>query len=134
MKRMILAWCLWWGIFHTAFASSSKISDNNKIKTIEAEAIALEQSINIVVQENLKCENKDDCYALAIGAKGCGGPIRYAVVSKKNTYEKILKPLSTLLIDKTNKLNEIKPSISNCSFVMPPEVTCNHRACSTNVH
>lgn len=70
------------------------------------------------------CETADDCEAIPLGAKACGGPQSYAVVSNlSETYGEFVT-----LADELERIegiyNEVAEVTSDCAYEVAPEVAC----------
>lgn len=75
------------------------------------------------------CSNSGQCEVIAFGSKPCGGPWEYLAYSSSDTDV-------GLLIEMVNTFNQLQEEynlkngiISDCAFVMPPEVTCADGQC-----
>lgn len=81
----------------------------------------ISQSIDKLV--SLSCENTDQCKAVAIGAKPCGGPSHFIVYSS-GTDEDQLTTLIDQYTDLNKKYNEVSGIGSDCSVENPPTLEC----------
>lgn len=90
---------------------------------------ALEEKINSL-NLDLTCKNNEDCVALPVGYKPCGGPERYIIASKAN--EKF-KELGTT-IDKhfeADKEWKYKENLaSTCDVTEKPTARCQIKKCN----
>lgn len=88
------------------------------------------QKKSSITQVDLRCESKNDCVALSIGNKLCGGPVGYLVISKldpnfSSTNEKLAK-----LTEADRKFQSIlRGFASTCSYETPPQIDCRSNCC-----
>ena len=54
---------------------------------------------------DLSCEKKDDCTAIPVGARACGGPNGYVVASRLNATYDFVETLASITEDLENKIN-----------------------------
>jgi len=74
------------------------------------------------------CADVSSCASMAIGVKPCGGPWRYLVYSRAVTDERTL----AAVVSEYNEIDRRSPrygTISDCSIVMPPALSCASGVC-----
>jgi hypothetical protein len=89
------------------------------------------QLITEMAARDLSCATDADCSVVALGAKGCGGPNSYALVSTLNADIEQIEVLAIELeqVERAYNLEQTNV-VGNCSIVMPPEVACVSNICS----
>ena len=75
------------------------------------------------------CDSTQQCQAIAIGAKACGGPERYLAWSSKNNDGKKLKALALAQAEASRKQQQADGMMSTCSIVTDPGATCEAGRC-----
>ena len=100
----------------------------NTKKVSSEEIKVLNQSIDNMVALDLSCQSNSDCTAVALGERACGGPKRFAIVSKRNAgYGSIVA--SALDLQKKERIyNQQEQIISICSLVEAPPYKCDTAA------
>jgi hypothetical protein len=117
-------------------SSTDSGGDNstNTKKVSDEEIKALYQSIDNMAALDLSCQSDADCTALALGSRACGGPKRFAIVSKRNAgYNSIVSAASNLQV-KERQYNQQEQVISICSLVEAPPFKCDAaRKCAVDL-
>ena len=75
-----------------------------------------------------ECDHPDQCHAVGIGAKACGGPGGYLAWSVKNTDQAALMAAVNAQVQAQKAANRTGGLMSDCSIVMAPTATCRPRA------
>lgn len=70
------------------------------------------------------CADAQDCRAIAFGDKPCGGPWSYKVYSVTSVDTLELAGLVDAYFEFNQTLNERHGWMSDCMFVMPPNIDC----------
>lgn len=70
------------------------------------------------------CADAEDCRAIAFGDKPCGGPWSYKVYSVTSVDTLKLVGLVDAHFEFNRTLNERYGWMSDCMFVMPPNIDC----------
>lgn len=76
-----------------------------------------------------QCWTSDDCGALPVGAKPCGGPSDYIVYSKLSSYADDIEKLATLSSKLESEYHQENPDKRPCTVVGAPTVTCSFNIC-----
>ena len=116
MKRLIIITS-----FIFSFSSFATIPENPTDHLIKA--------MNVLNEQNLKCQSDNDCNTIAYGSKACGGPNGFIVISQKNRkLDQIttLANMSETVEDDYNRENNIN---STCDQILAPPVKCIQRSC-----
>lgn len=112
-----------WTIFvsHYAFAQSGGY--------MKSAHTHLEKSISILAGSDLGCKTEEDCEALPVGLRSCGGPEKYVVISTENASYDVLIDLGAVS-ESLGQVNLRKnTSFSICTIVLPPQLTCRKNKC-----
>jgi hypothetical protein len=97
----------------------------------EAKAIeALKEQARYLNTQDLSCESVNDCQAMELGSKACGGPKAYLVVSMKNNNYTRVATLATATVDREDAYNRKYRVISDCMMIMPPTIGCVANKCA----
>lgn len=83
----------------------------------------------LIKSNTVPCKAKDDCTALPLGVKACGGPLEYIILST-GTQAKIQSEITDL----TKTINEMDNAenvgkVGTCDAVAKPEVACQSGSC-----
>ena len=81
--------------------------------------------------QDLSCDKTEDCVSIAVGARSCGGPSGYVIVSKKNkNYSKIIErtKVHEALSKEQIKLNG-GGMMGTCNMIMPTSAVCIKNIC-----
>lgn len=82
--------------------------------------------------QDLSCSKTEDCVSVAVGARICGGPSGYVIVSKKNkNYSKIVEraQVHEALSKEQIKLNG-GGMMGTCNVIMPTSAVCVKNKCT----
>lgn len=74
-----------------------------------------------------ECDHPDQCHAVGVGAKACGGPNGYLAWSVKNTDQKALLAAVQAQADAEKKENQASGLASDCRVMPAPTATCRPR-------
>lgn len=81
------------------------------------------------LNQNVKCRKNQDCVALGLGEKACGGPSSYVIASKRNlSFQKLVEEIK-VYTDLEKRRNQEEGLFSNCSYESPPETLCLDHLC-----
>ncbi len=105
-----------------------KPHEKTSTETLEEKITTLKAEIDSVIG-SANCSSSKQCRALPMGAKACGGPLRYMPYSTKNTNSKKSLELSAQHQQQSNELNQLTSAISNCMMVMQPTFICRDNRC-----
>jgi hypothetical protein len=100
---------------------------------LEARIATLEREIDALNRADLSCAADDDCVALPVGYKECGGPWRYLIASEHNPkLAQIRRSLeSQLVLQKENSAR--KGLMSTCDVTPHPWGVCARGQCSASL-
>lgn len=98
-------------------------------ETLKAEIKGLADELNGMTKDKA-CQTSQDCAAVGIGHRPCGGPSQYLVFSKLKTDEAKLNQLAAKHRDAQRKLNQLLGLISTCEFLPEPPVACVEQQCA----
>lgn len=110
-------------------------NNNDSAPEKSAQEQELEQQIDTLRQQIMatigtaSCSIDQECRALAMGAKPCGGPWAYEAYSLVNTDTAKLQQLAQQHHDFEVKLNELRGTVSNCAIIAEPPVACLNSRC-----
>lgn len=76
----------------------------------------------------------EQCRAIPLGSKACGGPQSFLVYSTAVSNERRLQELARQYAEAEEKYNRVTGAVSTCSFLMPPEVHLEHGKCKSRPH
>ena len=79
----------------------------------------------------LTCSSREDCVAVPLGRKACGGPTSYVITSRLNDLTTITQ-LSEELQDSEELYLKQNNAISDCSFITEPVAACDSRVCKAD--
>lgn len=90
----------------------------------------IKKEINTITAD-LKCTKDSDCQSVGLGARACGGPSSYKIYSTVATNKEKIEALGSRHreLSKT-KLSDQESSISICSILEAPVVSCKKELCS----
>lgn len=110
--------------------------DGQNLAKLKANQIQLLDyaQVNLLIQElsgnqYKGCEAKEDCLAIAYGAKACGGPRSYLIASRTHIDEELVTKLAEESTRKEQELNENSDIVSTCDYLMPPNLDCEQGLC-----
>lgn len=96
----------------------------------DAEAIrVLIESVKILAEADLSCESADDCLAIEVGARPCGGPSDFYTTSRHNQNLEEVEYLSRQSSLKASAYNRKYRLISTCNVRMPLPPRCLRNVC-----
>jgi hypothetical protein len=75
------------------------------------------------------CNTNDDCDALAVGHRACGGPSDYLVYSKLSSDEDELKRMAASHTAQEKLKNQKEGNMSICQMLTKPQVACKRNTC-----
>jgi hypothetical protein len=75
------------------------------------------------------CNTNDDCDALPVGHRACGGPNDYLVYSKLSSDEESLKRLAASYTAQQKVKNQKEGNMSICQMLTKPNVACKSNTC-----
>jgi hypothetical protein len=75
------------------------------------------------------CNTNDDCDALPVGHRACGGPNDYLVYSKLTSDEAELKRLADAYSAQEKIRNKKENNMSICQMLTKPNVACKSNTC-----
>jgi hypothetical protein len=75
-----------------------------------------------------ECDHSDQCRAIAIGSKACGGPRSYLAWSVRNTDQAALQAAVDAQTQAEGAANRSGGLVSDCRMVTAPNVSCRPRA------
>lgn len=75
------------------------------------------------------CDTQNQCDAIAIGHKACGGPQAYLTYSTREIDVKQLVELATKHRALNQRYNQLTGMMSDCMLVSKPVVTCQQTIC-----
>ncbi|MGH8542103.1 MAG: hypothetical protein ACREX3_00310 [Gammaproteobacteria bacterium] len=76
-----------------------------------------------------RCDRVDQCRAMPLGAKPCGGPWRYVVYSTLTTDSAVLASAAAEYTALEAEQNRRTGAASDCRFVAAPSLSCSHGYC-----
>lgn len=80
--------------------------------------------------KNLACEKLEDCDSVALGARACGGPEDYLVISKRNQFYRRIQLKAQKHVKLSVDYKKYRPNMmSICSVVMPSALACLNKIC-----
>ena len=109
-------------------SACSKNEEINAESSDDAKLALLAADIESFAQ-NKACAG-NDCKAMAMGSKPCGGPTRYIIYSLSKVDEKVLAEKVKNYTDLQKEINLKYNRVSDCSFLMPPSVDCVNGVCT----
>lgn len=92
-------------------------------------ATAIIAAVKVLSNAELQCQTDQDCMAIPVGNKACGGPSDYIIASKVNQNINEIQTLARLSEDKEHIYNVENRIISNCMIEMPPKTACAKSKC-----
>ena len=122
----------------TAPGSTEIASLETELSTVTQNADATHNALTTIIGE-ASCDNDNQCGAIPLGKRICGGPAAYLPYSSKNYDTTLIIQLSNehqTLSQKINRLNN-QISILNglggiagiCEYLSPPIVSCQSAQC-----
>lgn len=95
----------------------------------EKELAELREETLALVDETLACVEEEDCAALGIGAKPCGGAWQYRAYSTTSPKAGDLVTLANNLEKAEDEFNHAYSVQSDCAYVVEPDVECAEAVC-----
>lgn len=99
-----------------------------RIETLKERLAAAEGEIN-GANQNKSCEGDSQCEALEMGARHCGGPSRYIVVSNANPKLKTIKAKINEYTRAETELNNIDAPLFCTDSPKLPSALCKQGKC-----
>jgi hypothetical protein len=109
-------------------ASSSALALSNEALKLKAAREKIQTKITKLNQD-LTCKKDDDCVALSMGKKPCGGAWKFIAASKRNKKFDLLEKTLGDYAKKDEAYNKAAELMSDCSMTMAPTVTCKEKKC-----
>ena len=83
------------------------------------------------LNSDLSCLKTEECKSVAMGARHCGGPAGYLVVSTRNkNYERIVERARLHeLISKENLQLNGGNTMGTCQVIVPTTIVCDRNKC-----
>ena len=82
--------------------------------------------------KNKACSGGDNCRAMAMGSKACGGPTSYIVYSLSTTDEKKLTGMVNEFTALQKQINLKNPNqAGTCDFIVAPKIDCLNGICTS---
>ena len=104
------------------------IADPNDPEQLKSKISELANEVQILIGE-AKCTDNNQCSAIAMGNKACGGPSFYLPYSTLNTDTNALEQLAKEHRDLSSQYNKVTGMMSDCAFVTAPPVACVNERC-----
>jgi len=107
------------------------VNEKNEPPTAEE----LQDEIRLVAQQidetigTATCTNSNQCGALAVGHKACGGPASFLAYSTENTDTTKLFDLASKHQALSKSYNQAIGAMSDCAMVMQPVMACIDNIC-----
>jgi hypothetical protein len=129
------------GLFYQNCAPQAGVSHDTASgvapRAIEAETpatpeklIVMNQAVDSLAAQDLSCAKVEDCTAIAVGSRACGGPQRYVVTSSHNAVLPQVESQANEVTQAERALNRSTGANSICSIVEAPELTCTNAICA----
>jgi hypothetical protein len=85
----------------------------------------------IDLNSDLSCRNSNECQSVALGARHCGGPAGYLVVSTRNTnFDRIVERAKLHeIISKENLQLSGGNTMGTCQVIIPTTTICDRNKC-----
>jgi hypothetical protein len=75
------------------------------------------------------CSSDEQCHALPLGARACGGPESYLVWSSARTSQAEIEALGERYKEERRAANKASGLMSTCQFLMDPGAVCRAGTC-----
>lgn len=72
----------------------------------------------------------EQCHAIPVGSKACGGPQSFVIYSTAVSNEHKLQELARQYTEAEEKYNRVTQAMSTCSYITPPEVYLESGKCT----
>lgn len=109
--------------------ASSSPDGGSTVKAKADDVAQLTASVKALSAQDLSCGSDDDCQPLGLGAKACGGPTEYIVVSRHNASLNQILKMSDQLNTESALLNQQSGLVSDCRLLEPPIYHCVSSTC-----
>jgi len=76
------------------------------------------------------CRAKEQCRAVGVGAKPCGGPRSYLIYSTATTDSAALALIAQRYDAADARQNRVQGLVSDCTFLPPPQLECVAGRCT----
>lgn len=121
MKSLIL--------FALVLSSTSAFSaTGGSVDTIKR-SMAKNMAAMVELNQNLSCRNDRDCDVIPVGARACGGPSGFIIVSELNPRLEQLNERARLSTQLEREYNARAGIMSICAIKRAPEVGCVRNTC-----
>lgn len=91
--------------------------------------VSAKKSLAFAAASRMGCASDDDCQAMPIGSKACGGPSGYIVYSTLSTDAEELEVLADTATDAEEQFNEDHEISSDCAYNEAPTLACEDAIC-----
>lgn len=115
------------GGLRSAGTATSGDGGDNKVTADEISSLYAE--IEEIVQRDLRCSTDADCEAVGLGAKACGGPTKFIIVSTLNAELEHIDALVSELEQKQAAYNQASGAMSTCEAEVARQPTCQQNIC-----
>ncbi|CAF0781824.1 unnamed protein product [Didymodactylos carnosus] len=82
-----------------------------------------------LLNTDLSCQSSSDCFVQPTGARTCGGPNGYLILSHLNKQVTTIIQLAKQTETLEQQYNQQTHIISICSIAIPPTVSCTNQQC-----
>jgi hypothetical protein len=93
---------------------------------------AYRQQLDVLLSENNSpCKTADDCEAVGVGTKPCGGPTEFILLSK-STRSKVssdFDDLTKIITQMDVEANAADGTVGACTALKKPDLACNSGSC-----
>jgi hypothetical protein len=113
----------------TSFGAQEIQASESEVETLKTEIKRLADELTGMTSDK-NCQTDQDCAAVGIGHRPCGGPSQYLVFSKLKTNEIKIKQIAAQHRDAQRKVNQLLGLISTCEFLPEPPVACVDQQCA----
>ena len=107
---------------------SGSYADSGNPDELKQKISLLANEIHLLIGQ-ASCTSDDQCAAVAMGNKSCGGPAFYLPYSKLNTDTKNVLSLAKEHRELSQKYNHLLGLMSDCAMVTEPPVACTNDKC-----
>lgn len=110
-----------WGALIAAGCTGSLVASIAELRT---------QIDDLIAEGDGACASVDDCAAVGIGAKACGGPAEYVVYCATAVDEAALLDVVAEHVSLSEEENERTNAVSDCSLVGEPQIALVDGTCT----
>jgi hypothetical protein len=129
LLMMLSPLILGFGCQHSSSKGKREVSSERKgVQSLSERMAELKADMEELTKDK-SCTSNSECKAMAYGTKACGGPSGYVVYSIKTTDVIRLKEVTSELSQLQDEYNREQGLMSTCSYMMPPEVSCDQGQC-----